>query len=281
MEKKVCLITGANTGIGKIAATEIARQGYRVVMANRDSDKSRAAQEDIKKESGNDDVTLLTVDLASLQSVHELANKFLSRFDRLDVLVNNAGVWMGDYEKTGDGLEKTFAVNHFAHFLLTTLLLDLLKKSSPSRIVVTSSEGEKIGGFDLDNFMDEKQFGSIRTYCRTKRANLHFIHELARRIEGSGVTVNALHPGPVKTDLFRASTLPWWFKASLAIGKPFLRTPEKGAQTIIYLATSPDVEGVSGKYFVDKKPRRSTRASYDETKEKQLWELSEKLTAAK
>ena len=231
--------------------------------------------EEIGRRGG--DATLLIADLASQRQVREVSAAFLKCFDRLDVLINNAGVagW-GTRLETEDGLETTFAVNHLAPFLMTNLLLDRLKASAPSRVVTVSSAAHKSFALDLDDLQGERRYSGFGAYGRSKLANILFTQELSRRLEGTGVTANCLHPGVVATGIFR--NLPRWMRFILT--SPLVLTPERGADTMIYLATAPELAEVSGKYFVRRKPVRSSRASCDAETARRLWWASEVLTAA-
>jgi retinol dehydrogenase 14 len=275
---KVCLITGANSGIGFITALELAKMGATVLMVARDKQKGEAALAEVKAKSGSQAVELLLADFTSLQSVRELAAEVKRRYPKLHVLVNNAGTSLSKRELTQDGFEMMFGVNHLAHFLLTNLLLDALKAGAPSRIVNVSSSAEKQGRMDFDDLQAEKKFSFLSNYSQSKLANLLFTYELARRLEGTGVTVNALHPGVVRTNLGSQNT--GLFKVLLAVMKPFILSPEQGAETQIYAASAPELEGVTGKYFIKKKQAQSSKQSYDAAAAKRLWEVSEKLTGS-
>ncbi len=279
MDGRVVLITGGTSGIGKAAATALANMGAEVVITGRNKEKGEDVVEEIRRESGNDKVSFLSADLAVQAEVRRLAEEFKASHDRLDVLVNNAGLIQSERTETPDGIETTLAINHLAPFLLTNLLLDLLKRSAPSRIITVASDAERFGKMDLDDLQSEKRYGAFRVYGKTKLANVMFTYELAERLEGTGVTANCLHPGSVNTGfggndrgfttlLFRAF-------------KPFMRSPEQGADTIVYLAASPDIEGMNGRYLSDRKVTSSSKESYDEELRKKLWEASEELTGLK
>lgn len=272
IQGKICLVTGATAGIGRATALGLARQGALVVITGRDAARTQETLDAIQKETGNRQVESLLADFSSQAEVRRLAAEFRARHDRLDVLVNNAGAVFMKRETTVDGFERTWAVNHLASFLLTLELLDLLKGSAPARIVNVSSAMHTGRTLDPDKIQEEKIYG-ISGYGQSKLANVLFTYALARRLKGTSVTANCLHPGVVSTSLMKP-------KGSLAakvvmgLMQPFLTTPEKGAATSIYLASSPEVEGVSGKYFVKCKAVPSSPVSYDEALQERLWELS-------
>lgn len=268
MEHRVCLVTGANSGIGLETARGLARRDARVVMVCRDPVKGEAARRDVMTTTGNAKVDLLIADLASLDSVRQLAEQVKARYPQLHVLIHNAGLMAKRREVSADGFELQFAVHHLAVFLLTDLLLDLLKKSAPARIINVSSMIHKLGKIDFTDLQSERKFGTYRSYGRSKLAMLLYTYELAARLQGTGVTVNALHPGAVATNI----GMPGWMQ-------PFLATPEQGARTTLYLATAPELERVTGKYFVDGKEARSSRASYDRNLGARLWTVTEQLLA--
>ncbi len=271
MEHKICLVTGATSGIGKETARGLLRLGATVVITARDAEKGKAALVELKPAGGR--VELLVLDLGSLASVRAAAAEFQRRFTRLDVLVNNAGTSLFTRQLTVDGYEATFATNHLGPFLLTRLLGGLLQRSSPSRVVNVASAA--LAPVDLSDLMSEKAFDPMTVYSRTKAANILFTGELARRWAGTGVTVNCLHPGVVKTSLVRDAR--GFMKFLFAVFRPFFIKPEQGADNSVYLASSPDVEGVTGAYFVG---RKSSPTPYltDAAAQKALWEASERLT---
>src|SRR5688572_5947611 len=244
MKGKICLVTGANAGIGKVTALELAKMGATVVIVCRDKNRGEEALKEIKEKSKNDSVELLLADLSSQQEIHKLAEEFKSKYNRLDVLVNNAGVIFGERRITADGIENTFALNHLGYFLLAHLLLDVLKASAPSRIINVSSEGHRMGNIKYDDINREKGYSSLQVYGQTKLDNVIFTYELAKRLEGTGVTVNCLHPGGVATNFGSGNNTIFGFLVKLV--RPFLITAEKGAETSVYLASSPQVEGVTG-----------------------------------
>ncbi len=273
MKDKVCIVTGANTGIGKVTARSLAASGATVVMVCRDKQKGEAARDEIKQKTGNQKVELMIADLSSQAQIRKLADDFKARYNRLDLLVNNAGLYLPKRTLTVDGLETTFAVNHLAYFLLTNLLLDLLKQSALSRIVNVSSGAHHYGKVEFDNLQGEREYKGFAAYSNSKLENVLFTRELARRLEGTGVTANSLHPGAVATNIFRRLPKPieWLIKA-------FTLSPEKGAETSIYLATSPEVEGISGRYFDKKREARISAIAQNDEAARRLWDESARLT---
>jgi len=279
MKGKVCLVTGTSAGIGKATAIGLAKMDATVVTVMRDSEKARKAFSEIKSQSGKGDssVYYLVADLASQKSIRDLANEFNNRFDRLDVLLNNAGVTELRRLLTPEGIETTFAVNVLAPFLLTNLLLSKLKSSAPSRIVNVSSASSDRAKIDFDNLQGEKKFSMLGNYGQSKLALNLITVEFSRRLAGAGVTANFLHPGTIRTDLGSQRLNPALrFIAKLV--KIFMPGPEKGARTSIYLASSADVEGVTGKYFGNKREQAANPISYDEETAKRLWLICENLT---
>ncbi len=277
MQGNICLVTGATSGIGKETALGLAQMGATVVMVARDRERGEAARDKIRARSGNQHVDLLLADLSSQQSVRQLAGQFRQNYPALHVLVNNAGVFSLRRRTTIDGLELMFAVNYLAPFLLTNLLLDMLKASAPSRIVNVSSAAHEAGYLNMDDLQSEKSYRFMRPYGQSKLALLLFTYELARRLEGTGVTVNALHPGFVSTNIGQTGLRGIARSAAKSVTSLAGISPEEGAKTSIYLASSPDVAGSSGKYFVKSIPRRSAPISYDEALARRLWDESAKL----
>jgi NAD(P)-dependent dehydrogenase (short-subunit alcohol dehydrogenase family) len=273
---KTCLITGANSGIGKVAATALAAQGATVIMVCRGRTRGEAARAEIRRVTNSDRVELLIADLSEQRQIRRLAAEVKERFSELHVLINNAGIWNDKREVTADGYETTWALNHLAYFLLTQELIDLLKASAPARIINVSSDYHKLGHIDFDDIQLNQGYSGGRAYGQSKLANVIFTYELARRLEGTGVTANCLHPGAVNTNFF--NNVKGLFGLLTWIGRPFLRTPAKGAETAVWLASSPEVEGVTGKYFFDSKERRSSPESYDPNVASSLWEVSERMT---
>jgi NAD(P)-dependent dehydrogenase (short-subunit alcohol dehydrogenase family) len=270
-------VTGSTSGIGKVTARELAKQGATVVLVSRTRAKGEATQTEITQATGNPHVELLVADLSLLADVRRLASEFQHTNSHLHLLVNNAGCAYPTRTLTSEGLEATLVVNYLAPFLLTELLLYTLKASAPARIVNVSSAQHANAHIDFDNLQGEKKYGNLRTYNQAKLAVLLWTYELARRLKGTGVTVNALHPGITATNFPSGMTgvLAWGMRLS----KPLLLTPEKGAQTTLYLATSPEVEGVTGKYFVKSHETKSSNDSYDQTVGARLWEVTEQLVA--
>ncbi|KAL7876857.1 hypothetical protein SRHO_G00035000 [Serrasalmus rhombeus] len=278
MRGKTIIVTGANSGIGKATAVELLRRQARVIMACRSPERAEQAAQEIRQEAGPEQGELLVklLDLASLKSVRSFCEEIIKEEPRLDVLINNAGVYQCPYTKTEDGFEMQFGVNHLGHFLLTNLLLDLLKRSAPSRIVVVSSKLYKYAEINFDDLNSEQSYDKAFAYGRSKLANLLFMLELARRLEDTGVTVNALTPGIVRTNLGRHVHIPFLVKPLFSLFSwAFFRTPEHGAQTSIYLSCSDDVEGVQGKCFADCREEELLPKATDEEVAKKLWDISE------
>jgi NAD(P)-dependent dehydrogenase (short-subunit alcohol dehydrogenase family) len=272
------MITGASSGIGKSAAMELARMGARLVLVCRDRGRGEGAVAEIRSETGNGNVVLMLADLSSQQEVRRLAAEFLATGQPLHILLNNAGVIMLRREETVDGIERTFAVNHLGTFLLTTLLIDRLKASAPARVVTVASDAHHYAGagLDFDDLGSAKGFSAMRVYARSKGANILFTHELARRLDGTGVTANCLHPGFVGSNF--AKNNGWIARVAMAALRPVARSPKKGAETVVYLCASPEVEGVTGRYFFDKRSKWPKRYAQSEENARRLWEASEQLT---
>jgi NAD(P)-dependent dehydrogenase (short-subunit alcohol dehydrogenase family) len=281
MSGKTVVITGGNSGIGLETAVGLASAGATVVITVRDEKKGESAVADIEGRSGRSDVSSVVFDLGSLASVREGAARILGRCSRIDVLVNNAGLVLSDRRETVDGFETTFAVNHLGPFLLTELLLDRIKASAPARIVNLSSTAHRSArnGITFDDLQSSHGYSGMAVYGMSKLANILFTRELARRLEGTGVTTNCLHPGTVATGYGRDGDTKGLLAFGLAIGKPFLLTPKKGALTSIYLASAPEVADTTGKYFVRCKVRSPSPAARDDEAAQRLWDVSEKLVA--
>jgi NAD(P)-dependent dehydrogenase (short-subunit alcohol dehydrogenase family) len=270
-------VTGANSGIGKATALGLAQMGATIVMVCRDRAKGEEAQNEIKTKSGNDAVDLMLADLSSRESIRQFAENFQQHYKQLHVLINNAGVVNLSRRETGDGLEMIFAVNYLAPFLLTNLLLDRLKANAPARIVNVSSDSHQSGYIKMDDLQSEEKYRFMRAYGQSKLALVLFTYELSRRLQGAGVTANCLHPGFVATNIGQNGIGPVGRSIIKLIFSNLGISPEEGAKTSIYLASSPEIEGVTGKYFVKSIPIRSAPISYDETLQRQLWEESAKL----
>jgi NAD(P)-dependent dehydrogenase (short-subunit alcohol dehydrogenase family) len=276
MQGKVCLVTGSSSGIGKVTARELAKMGATVVMVCRNRTKGEAAQAEIKAASGNAQVDLIVADLSKLSEVRRVASEFKQSYTQLHVLVNNAGGIHSEHKVTSDGLEFTFATNYLAPFLLTHLLLDVLKASAPARIVNVSSVAHTRGKVDFADLQGTRRYSFTKAYGQSKLALIYFTYELADQLKGTGVTVNALHPGVVASN-FNDGMKGLAYVIGAVIYTFVGITVERGAQTTLYLATSPEVEGVSGKYFSDCKEVSSSRLSYDVTVRQRLWNVSQEL----
>ncbi len=282
MHGKVVVITGSNTGIGLETAVGVAGFGATTVLACRNQEKAAAAAAEVKERAGTDDVHVVALDLSDLASVRAAADDILARWDRLDVLINNAGGMWSHRETTKQGFEQTFGVNHLGHFLLTMLLLDRIKASAPARIINLSSVGHHYAarGMRFDDLQTEKRrYRGMDVYGRSKLANVLFTRGLAQRLAGTGVTVNAVHPGPVRSGFGMDGDLKGWMGAGNRMIRPFEISAAAGAKTSIYLATSPDVADQTGEYWVRSKPGHASRKSRDQTEVDQLWQASEKLLA--
>lgn len=279
MHGKVCLITGANSGIGKATAVGLATLGATVVMVCRSRKRGDKALFDVKKKSANQDVHLLPADLSVRGEIDALADLFQRRFSRLDVLVNNAAVLSRKRRVTADGFELQFFVNHLAYFLLTNQLIGVLKASAPSRVVNVASTAHSSGFLDFDDLQGEKHYRGWQAYANTKLANVVFTYELARRLEGTKVTANCAHPGVTHTGLLRGYS--FFLNVLFHALQFFFRSPDDGAATPIYLASSPEVENVTGRYFRNKQPMGTSALSNDTSIQKKLWEVSEALTGFK
>jgi NAD(P)-dependent dehydrogenase (short-subunit alcohol dehydrogenase family) len=277
---RTVLITGGNTGIGKAAAIELARQGARVVITARNEDKGKAALREIAEKSGRE-ADCLHLDLASFESVRSCASKFVELHTELYVLINNAGLILSERAETVEGFEMTVGVNHLGHFLLTSLLKDMLVSSAPARIVTVSSDAHRraIGGLDFDDLQSMRRYDPLLTYGRTKLMNILFTRELARRLEGTSVTANAVHPGVVATEFALDGDARGFLSLFYSVFKPFLRSPERGADTIVHLATAPELSDVTGAYFVNRRVRPPSGEARDDVAAARLWELSEQWIA--
>lgn len=279
MQGKTCLVTGATAGIGYVTARELARAGARVLIVARSPEKGAGTIRRIAEEIGGGNVEALTADLSSQADIRALAREVKARTDRLDVLINNAGVILLERRESVDGIEMTFAVNHLAYFLLTNLLLDLLKASSPARIINVASHAHRGGKINFDDLGGREYFSGWRAYQQSKLANILFTRELAKALTGTGVTANAVHPGWVNSEIFREGGFKGMVMRQAA--NLFALSPERGAETTLYLATSPAVQGETGEYYARCKPARISRAARDEAAARRLWQFSEDLTGLK
>ncbi len=279
MRGKVALITGATNGIGRVTALELAKMGATTVIISRKPERVQRTVDEIRHVSGNPQVEGLVADLSLMAQVRQVADEFRRKYDRLDVLINNAGGGASQRALTTEGIERMFALNHLSYFLLTHLLLDLLKASAPARIVNVSSDAHRPVRLNFDDLQSKHDWGraGFLAYGRTKLANILFTRELARRLEGTGVTANALHPGMVATGIWSGAG--GMFGAVVgALAPLFMKTPEQGAATSIYLAVSPDVNGVSGLYFTDCQATAPSKAAQDDAAARRLWDISLEMT---
>jgi len=283
MTGKTVVVTGGNSGIGFETAAALARAGGRLVITVRDGARGAAAVSAIRARTGNENVDAVVFDLGSMASVRQGAADILGRCDRIDVLVNNAGLVLTERRETVDGLEGTFAVNHLGPFLLTRLLLDRIVGSAPARIVNVASTAHKGArhGLDFDDLQSTRRYGGMQAYSKSKLANIYFTTELARRLDGTGVTVNCLHPGTVATGYGRDGDASGFLAFGVKVIKPFILTAEQGARTSVFLASSPDVAGVTGQYFAKCRARTPSAAARDSAAAARLWEASEQLTEVK
>ncbi|QQS30525.1 MAG: SDR family oxidoreductase [Sphingobacteriales bacterium] len=279
MQGKTVVITGANSGIGKAACMALAKQGAQIVMVCRNQEKGELARKDIIACSSNQQIDLFICDLASQQQIRRLAVELTTKFDRIDVLINNAGILMPDRQLSEDVIELTFATNHLAYFLLTRLLLKTLNNTPFSRIInMASGAHQIIRQVDFDNLQGEKSYNQWQAYGLSKLANILFTYELSRRQPQYGATVNCMHPGVVSTNFGQKKFNAGWIKLGFKILKPFIRTAEQGAETCVFLASSSEVKGISGKYFDTCKAVRSSAISYEPHIATRFWEISEQLT---
>lgn len=279
MNGKICMITGSTSGIGKETARVVAGRGATVIVVGRNADRTAATAEEIKRSTGNSAVEFLVGQLSTSQGVRDLAGQFQTRYPRLDVLVNNAGAMFAARQENGEGVEMTFALNHLAYFHLTNLLVGSLKAAPGARVVNVASDAHRmVRGLNFADLQGRRSYRGFRAYSQSKLANILFTYELARRLSGDRINVNALHPGFVATNFFEGNGASGML---MRIGAALFAIPtEKGARTSVYLASSPDVEGQSGSYFERERPVKSSRASYDEEAARRLWQISEELTGA-
>ena len=282
MHGKVVVVTGSNVGIGLETAVGVAERGATTILACRNQAKAEAAAKVVTQRTWNDDVHVVALDLADLASVRKAAEDIQSRWGRLDVLVNNAGGTWTQRQHTAQGIEYTFGVNHLAHFYLTNLLLERLRTDTPSRVVSLTSVGHHaaFGGLQFDDLQSEKRYEGMEVYCRSKLANVLFIRELAKRLRGSGVTANAVHPGWVRSSFAMDGDTTGFTGFGMRVIRPVQISPRRGAKTSVYLATSPDVAGKTGMYWVRSKPGHMSRHARDDAAAERLWDESERLLAS-
>lgn len=275
MSGRTVLVTGGTGGIGKATALGLAAMGANVAITGRDRGRSESAAREIRA-AGGGQVDVFVADLSSQSEVRRLAHEVLKSLSRIDVLVNNVGGYWNTRHLTADGLERTFALNHLAPFLLTNLLIDPLKNSAPARVVTVSSNVQAVGRIDFDDLQSERSYSGARAYNQSKLANILFTYELARRLEATGVTANALHPGVVRTS-FGAEDPGGAQRLFTPFIRPFMKSPAKGAATSIHVASAPDLEHVTGRYFSNSKPKRSSKRSLDDAAAARLWQVSAEL----
>lgn len=276
IQGKTCLMTGATSGIGKVTARELARLGGHIVIVSRNEEKCQRTAASINEEMGVERVTYIVADLSVLENVRQAAEEYKESYDNLDVLVNNAGAYFTSRHETPDGFERTFALNHLSYFVLTHELLGLLKTNGPARIINVASDAHRGNKITFDDLNREEKYSGFQVYGESKLANIMFTYALDRRLSDTNVSVNAVHPGFVASNFGKNNSLPVRLLTSFL--HLFARSPEKGAETSIYLASSSDVAGESGKYYVDKKTKRSSKASYDTDAQERLWEESKEMT---
>jgi NAD(P)-dependent dehydrogenase (short-subunit alcohol dehydrogenase family) len=274
MTSKLCIVTGATSGIGLETAIGLARQGCHVVMVGRSAHKAEGARKTVWAAAAEAKVDVLLADFASLKAVRDLAAAILDRYDRIDVLVNNAGLFEMQRKLTRDGFEMTFGVNHLAPFLLTNLLLERMKTSGSARIVNVASIAHRRAHLDFADLQSERDYSWLKAYSNSKLANILFTRELARRLQGTPVTANCLHPGLVATSIARSG---FWPRLGMRLGRPFLISPARGAETSLYLATSPEVEGVSGRYFDKSAAIEPAPAAQNDADAQLLWDISARM----
>ncbi|KAJ8413479.1 hypothetical protein AAFF_G00094750 [Aldrovandia affinis] len=280
LDDKTVIITGANTGIGKETARDLAKRffsigffsGARIIMACRDVAKAEDAKKEIIEDSGNQNIVVHKLDLSDTKSIREFAELINSEEKQVNILINNAGIMMCPYSKTADGFEMQFGVNHLGHFLLTHLLIDLIKRSTPARIVNVASTAHSWGSIRLDDINSEKSYDTMKAYGQSKLANILSTRSLAKRLQGSGVTVYSLHPGVVQSELWRHLSVP--MQVAVKVFRPFTKTSVQGAQTSLYCALAPELDTESGGYYSDCAPARCSRDASDDEMAQKLWELS-------
>ncbi|SMO51206.1 SDR family oxidoreductase [Gracilimonas mengyeensis] len=275
MNNKLCVITGANSGIGFETTKALAEKGAYTVMVCRNEDKAEQARQKIIDETGNRGIEIVLCDFAIQSEIRQAAQKITDEYKQIDVLINNHGFLASEKEETVDGLEKTFAVNHIGYFLFTNLLLPQLKKADSARIVSVASDAHQGGTFDPDNLQLHEGYKPFKAYCNSKLFNIMFTTALANRLAETSVTANCLHPGVIASNFAQSGS--WFMSTMFKLMGPFLTSPEKGAETSIYLASSPEVEGVNGAYFKDKKAATPSKTARDEEAAELLWDISKKL----
>lgn len=275
MKDKIVVITGSTSGIGRAAAIELARKGAHLVMVVRNAEKAEKVKKEIADSTGNSRIDIRIADLSLVKEVKRVATEIRSNYPKIDVLINNAGMIYPERIETKEGNEMTLALNHLAYFIMTRELLPGLKGAGKARIINVASEAQRAGKIWFDDIQLKNGYSAMKAYCQSKLMNIMFTYELARQLNGTGITANALHPGVVDTGFARdyKGIMGWLVKAS----KPFMRSAEKGAETTVYLASHPDVEGKTGIYFSNKKPIRSNSQSYNQEAQRRLWELTEEL----
>ncbi len=273
LKDKICLITGATSGIGKETALALAKEGATIVFTARNSTKGEKVKHEIIDSSGNENIEAMYCDLAAMESIRDFADSFKNRYNELHVLINNAGIWETKRKESADGIELNFAVNHLAQFLITNLLLDLIKSSAPARIINLSSDAHKPAKLNFKDIEGKNSWSSFGSYAQSKLFNILFTKKLSRILEGSKVTVNCVHPGLVNTTLFNKMN-----KFIRYIFNPFMISSKKGAQTTIFLATSDEVKNISGEYFKKKKIVSPSKAAKNIENAEWLWEISKRYT---
>ncbi len=272
MKDRTCIVTGATSGIGRASVDALNRAGARLVLVARNAEKAERVREELLADRPDADVSTCIADLGRLDDIRRVAPELLEACPRIDVLLNNAGIVALSREETADGFESMFGTNHLAYYLLTRLLLDRITQTPDARIVNVASEAHRFARWDWDDLQSERSFSGMRVYGNSKLANILFTRALAKRLEGTGVTANCLHPGAVYTDL--GANNGWLFQVIHPLTRLFLRTPEDGARTSIHLCTSPEVAGQSGLYFDACKPKRPTALARDDDAAERLWQIS-------
>ncbi len=275
MKNKTVVITGITSGIGRFTAVDLASRGARLVLIARNKARADETIEEIRKKTGNKNIALFIADLSVMEDIRKVTAEIIRKYPVIDVLINCAGMVFPKRYESSEGIEMTFALNHLGYFMLTNRLVEHLKAAPSARIINVASEAQRSGQIHFDDLNLENGYSAFKAYSQSKLANVIFTYELARRLEGTRVTANAVHPGVVNTRFGRDFNGIW--KILFAFVKPFMRNVEKGAETVIWLAVSPEVEGVSGKYFTDKKQIRSTDISYDKEIADRLWKVSEEM----